>query len=66
MDQTKVTCTTTDVDAIADILEKSSMKMRVVMVGSTMPFSMHKKTPHDTYYIGSIPGMEVISTGEKT
>lgn len=65
MKQTNVTCTQNDITAVADILEKSGMKMRVVMVGSTMSITMHKQTPHDRLYIGSIPGMEFISTGEE-
>ena len=65
MNQTKVICTKNDVEAIGDILEKSAMKMRVVMVGTTMAITMSKKTPHDKHYVGGIPGMEFVSTGEE-
>ena len=65
MNQTNVTCTRNDNVAVADILEKNSRKLRLVMVGSNIAIELYKQTPHDTYYVGHMSGLEFTSTGEE-
>lgn len=65
MKQTKLICTRNDNEAIADILEKNSRNLRVVMIGSNITIELFKKTPHETYYIGHMSGLEFTSTGEE-
>lgn len=65
MDRTTITCTSNGANAPADILEKSDMRMKVVMVAMTdMPITMFKQTPHDAFYVGNAAGLEFTSTGE--
>lgn len=65
MEQTLIISSESGINAPADILEKSDRRMKVVMVAMTdMPITMYKKTQHDEYYVGSMAGMEFISTGD--
>lgn len=65
MNQTKLTCTRNENEATADILEKNSRRLRVVMVETNITIELFKQTPHDTYYIGYMSGLEFTSTGEE-
>lgn len=64
MDKTEVTCTDTDQVMGADVLDKSSRRLKVAVDGSNMSITLTKKDPHDRYYIGSAAGFEFTSTGE--
>lgn len=65
MDRTTITCSETGINAPADILEKRDRFLKVVMIAMTgLPISLHKRDPHDAFYVGNAAGMEFTSTGE--
>ena len=63
MDRTLVTCTETDNVVEADILNKSSRYLKVVIDGSNEPIELYKDTPNARIYVGYLFGMEFTSEG---
>jgi len=48
----------------ADVLDKTSRRLKVAVDGSDMSITLTKKDPHDRYYIGTAAGYEFTSTGD--
>lgn len=63
MDRTTITCTDTDQIMDADVLDKTSRRLKVAVDGSNMCITLTKNDPNDRYYIGTAAGYEFTSTG---
>ncbi len=64
MDRTTVTCTDTDMVVGADILDKSSRRLKVAVDGTQTSLTLTKNDPNDRLYIGTQAGFEFTSTGD--
>lgn len=64
MDRTEVTCTDTGNTVGADILDRSSRRLKVAVDGTQTSLTMSKNDPNDRLYIGSMAGFEFTSTGD--
>lgn len=64
MDRTTVTCTDTDSTVGADILDKSSRRLKVAIDGTQTSLTLTKGDPHDRFYVGTQAGFEFTSTGD--
>lgn len=64
MDQIKLVNIENGTTAIADVIKKSRMNMRVAVVGTNLTINLSKKTPDEKNYNGRGFGMEFVSTGE--
>lgn len=64
MDRTTVTCTDTDMVVGADILDKTSRRLKVAVDGTQTSLTMTKNDPNNRLYIGTMAGFEFTSTGD--
>lgn len=64
MDRTTVTCTDTDMVVGADILDKTSRRLKVAVDGTQTSLTMTKSDPNKRLYIGTMAGFEFTSTGD--
>lgn len=63
MNQCHVYCVTTETEALADILEVSDRRIKVVMVGTDMTITLSRQSLRQPY-IGYLADMEFETFGE--
>lgn len=64
MDRTTITCTDTGNTVGADILDRSSRRLKVAVDGTQTSLTLTKNDPYDRLYIGTMAGFEFTSTGD--
>lgn len=64
MEQIKLINMGTGITAVADVLQRSAMHMKVVIVDTTITVTLSKNTPDKKNYTGHGYGMDFSSTGE--
>lgn len=64
MDQVKIVNIGTGITAVADIIQRSAMHMKVAIVDTTLTVTLSKNTPDEKNYTGRGFGMDFICNGE--